>query len=41
MPIGFDEIRVDDTSAGTVVTLKFRQTLEKKDYEMFVHMLEY
>ena len=41
MPIGFDEIQVDNTPAGTIVTLKFRQTLEKKDYEMFVPMLEY
>ena len=40
MPIGFDEIQVDKTPVGTIITLKFRERLEKKDYEMFVPMLE-
>ena len=40
MPIGFDEIEVDPTPAGIVVTLKFREKLDKADYEMFVPMIE-
>jgi hypothetical protein len=40
MPIGFDEIQVDTTPVGTIVTLKFREKLDKTDYDMFVPMLE-
>ena len=40
MPIGFDEIQVDPTPVGTVVTLKFREKLDKADYETFVPMIE-
>ena len=40
MPIGFDEIQVDPTPAGTIVTLKFREKLDKADYETFVPMIE-
>jgi len=40
MPIGFDEIQVDPTPVGTIVTLKFREKLDKTDYEIFVPMIE-
>jgi hypothetical protein len=40
MPIGFDEIQVDPTPVGTIVTLKFREKLDKADYETFVPMIE-
>jgi hypothetical protein len=40
MPIGFDEIQVDPTPVGTIVTLKFREKLDRADYEMFVPMIE-
>ena len=40
MPIGFDEIQVDPTPVGTIVTLKFREKLDKEDYETFVPMIE-
>ena len=40
MPIGFDEIQVDPTPVGTIVTLKFREKLDKQDYETFVPMIE-
>ncbi|MFO7714451.1 STAS/SEC14 domain-containing protein [Desulfosarcina sp.] len=40
MPIGFDEIQVDPTPVGTIVTLKFREKLTKSDYETFVPMIE-
>lgn len=40
MPIGFDEIQVDPTPGGTVITLKFREKLDKADYETFVPMIE-
>ncbi|WP_319406045.1 STAS/SEC14 domain-containing protein [uncultured Desulfosarcina sp.] len=40
MPIGFDEIQVDQTPVGTIVTLKFREKLDKADYETFVPMIE-
>jgi hypothetical protein len=32
MTIGFDEIQLEETPAGKVVTLKVRETLRKKDY---------
>ena len=40
MPIGFDEIQVDPTPVGTIVTLKFREKLDRADYETFVPMIE-
>ena len=40
MPIGFDEIQVEQTSVGTIVTLKFREKLDKGDYDTFVPMIE-
>ncbi|MCF8068395.1 MAG: STAS/SEC14 domain-containing protein [Desulfobacterales bacterium] len=40
MPIGFDEIQVDTTAVGTVITLKFREKLDKTDYETFVPMIQ-
>jgi hypothetical protein len=40
MPIGFDEIKVDPTPVGTIVTLKFREKLDREDYETFVPMIE-
>ena len=40
MPVGFDEIKVDQTSTGTIITLKFREKLDKEDYETFVPMIE-
>jgi hypothetical protein len=40
MPVGFDEIRVDDTRRGKVVELVFKEKLRKEDYEEFVPMLE-
>ncbi|MGD8251126.1 MAG: STAS/SEC14 domain-containing protein [Desulfobacterales bacterium] len=36
MPIGFDEIRVENSPAGKIITLIFRETLSKQDYEAFV-----
>jgi len=40
MPAGFDEIQVEDTPSGKVISLKFREKLRKEDYEEFVPMLE-
>lgn len=40
MPIGFDEIQVDKTPAGTIVTLRIKEKLDKNDYEAFVPMIE-
>jgi hypothetical protein len=40
MPIGFDEIKVEEISAGKIVTLKFKEMLSKRDYEEFVPQLE-
>lgn len=40
MPIGFDEIQLDETPAGKVVTLKFREKLDGKDFEAFVPRIE-
>ena len=39
MPVGFDEIKVDQTSTGTIITLIFREKLDKEDYETFVPMI--
>jgi hypothetical protein len=40
VPIGFDEIQVEDIAAGKVISLKFKEKLRKEDYEKFVPMLE-
>ena len=40
MPIGFDEIQVEETASGTLVTLKIKEKLDKEDYAMFVPMIE-
>ncbi|BBO66117.1 hypothetical protein DSCA_00470 [Desulfosarcina alkanivorans] len=40
MTIGFDEIQVDKTLKGTIVTLRIKEKLYKKDYQTFVPMIE-
>ena len=40
MPIGFDEIQVEKTASGTLVTLKVKEKLDKNDYEHFVPIIE-
>ncbi len=40
MPIGFDEIQVEQTAVGTIVVLKIKEKLDKKDYDLFVPMVE-
>ena len=40
MPAGFDEIQIEETPAGRVISLKFKEKLRKEDYEEFVPMLE-
>ncbi len=40
MTYGFDEIRVDEVSAGTVINLVFNDTIKKQDFEYFVPQLE-
>jgi hypothetical protein len=40
MTIGFDEIQLDITPVGRIVTLKFKQSLEKADYDEFVPQIE-
>lgn len=40
MSYGFDEIRVDEVSAGTIITLVFNETITKQDFEYFVPQLE-
>lgn len=40
MPIGFDEIQVEEMESGTLVTLKIKEKLDKEDYGMFVPMIE-
>ena len=40
MPIGFDEIQVEKTTRGSIVTLKIREKLDKNDYATFVPMIE-
>jgi SpoIIAA-like len=40
MTIGFHEILLEDAPVGKIVTLKFRETLRKKDYEEFVPRIE-
>jgi hypothetical protein len=40
VPIGFDEIQVEKTPENKVVILKFKERLDKKDYEIFVPRIE-
>jgi hypothetical protein len=40
MPIGFDEIQVEKTASGTLVTIKVKEKLDKDDYALFVPMIE-
>ena len=38
--MGFDEIRLEESPVGKIVTLRFREQLRKTDYEEFVPKLE-
>lgn len=40
MTLGFNEIRLEETSVGKIVTLIFKDRLEKEDYEALVPQLE-
>jgi hypothetical protein len=40
MAIGFDEIQLDKTPVGTIVTLRFNKKLDKEDYEAFIPLIE-
>ena len=40
MTTGFNEIRLEEEPVGKIVTLKFKETLHKKDYEEFVPQVE-
>jgi hypothetical protein len=40
MTLGFDEIRVEKSARGDIVTLIIKGKLEKEDYELFVPQLE-
>jgi hypothetical protein len=40
MPIGFYEILLEESPVGKIVTLKFRETLRKKDFDEFVPRIE-
>jgi hypothetical protein len=40
MPIGFDEIQLEESPAGKIVTLTFREQLRKEDFEEFVPRIE-
>jgi hypothetical protein len=40
MPIGFDEIEVEKSAAGILVTLRIKEKLDKTDYARFVPMVE-
>ena len=40
MTLGFDEIQVENSAAGDIVTLVFKGKLEKEDYELFVPEIE-
>lgn len=38
--IGFDEIRLEEETAGKIITLVFKEKLDKDDYAKFVPQLE-
>jgi hypothetical protein len=40
MTLGFDEIRVEPSPVGDIVTLTFKDKLRKTDYEAFVPRIE-
>jgi hypothetical protein len=40
MTIGFDEIKLEETPAGKIVTLIFKGQISREDYELFVPRLE-
>ena len=40
MTLGFDEIQVEKSAVGDLVTLIIKGKLEKEDYELFVPQLE-
>jgi hypothetical protein len=40
MTYGFDEIKLDEESSGTLVTLIFNDTIKKEDYDHFVPQIE-
>ena len=40
MTIGFDEIHVDEGAAGKIITLTFNEEIRKKDYDLFVPLVE-
>jgi hypothetical protein len=40
MSFAFDEIQVTEVPAGTIVSLIFKDTLQKEDYEHFVPMVK-
>jgi hypothetical protein len=40
MAIGFDEIQLEKTEKGAIVTLTIKKKLDKEDYETFVPMIE-
>lgn len=40
MSIGFDEIQLEETPAARIVTLTFKEKLDKEDYETFVPRIE-
>lgn len=40
MTLGFDEIQLEKTPVGDIVTLKFKGKVEKEDYELFVPQIE-
>lgn len=41
MPIGFDEIQLEKSPVGNIVTLKFKGKVSKADYDEFVPQIEF
>lgn len=40
MTLGFDEIQLEKSPLGDIVTLKFKGKVRKEDYELFVPQIE-
>ena len=40
MTLGFDEIQLEKTPVGDIVTLTFKGKVDKEDYDMFVPQIE-
>lgn len=40
MTLGFDEIQLEKSPLGDIVTLKFKGKVSKEDYELFVPQIE-